>query len=136
MRPGWRTLLAQLSGERLGWFGAGLSAAALGVVGYQFVVAAVVDGPLPGPQPAPVAPTAGAHATATPWPTHTPRPTATPPPTRTPLPTRTPIPSPAAALLSPDDLARADPGELAGAFATLITRTGQALATLTTPEPR
>jgi hypothetical protein len=80
--------------EHVAWFGAGLSLAALAVVGYQLIVASLLPAPLawPGLQPTP-APTDG-FPTRTPFPTHTPYPTNTPLPTRTPVPTRTPLPTP------------------------------------------
>jgi hypothetical protein len=94
------SLLGRLSAERLGWFGAGLSAAAVGVVGYQFVLAALLAGPLPGPQPDPAASSNGGgissatpRSSPSPFPTRTPLPTWTPSPTRTASPTRTPSPT-------------------------------------------
>jgi len=110
-----RSLLGRLSTERVGWFGAGLSAAAVGVVGYQLLFASQLAGALPGPQPsttpieiaaalppdrtprpsATPLPTFTPRPTHTPWPTHTPTPTRRPTrtPTRTPLPTHTPQPT-------------------------------------------
>ncbi|MBV9597702.1 MAG: hypothetical protein JOZ87_12655 [Chloroflexi bacterium] len=93
-----RSLRQRLTAERLGWFGAGLSLAAVGVVGYQVVVASLLSGllptavALPGPQPS-TTPT-DAFPTRTPFPSHTPFPTRTPYPTRTPSPTRPPSPTP------------------------------------------
>src|SRR5579859_2219604 len=74
-----------------GWFGAGLSTAAVGVAAFQLLAGT----PLPGPQALVVStspPTA--QPTRTPFPTRTPLPTRTPFPTRTPYPTRTPRPTP------------------------------------------
>jgi hypothetical protein len=80
--------LQRLSLERVSWFGAGLSAAALGVVGYQFLLASFLMGQLPGPQP-----TLVSTESPSPTPSRTPRPAATPRPppteTATPRPTRT-----------------------------------------------
>jgi hypothetical protein len=93
-----RNLLEYLRAERIGWFGAGLSAAAVGVVGYQLVAASLLAGALPGPQPADGGPSPSRvllpFPTPTAYPTRTPLPTRTPFPTPTPRPTRTPFPSP------------------------------------------
>jgi hypothetical protein len=142
------SLLGHLSAERVGWFGAGLSAAALSVVGYQFVLASLVAGALPGLQPTPTLtetpsamrtprptatppPTATPRPTATPWPTATQRATATPWSTHTPTrrPTHTPTPPPAA----PDVLVTMtaqDPAGLAAAVATFVSETRAALESL------
>lgn len=100
-----RAVLQRLTAERVGWFGAGLSAAAVGVVGYQLVLASLLGGgggALPGPQPTSTGAlaelatsTRTPRSTATPYPTNTPRPTrtSTRPPTRTPSPTPTPSPT-------------------------------------------
>src|SRR5438132_10432154 len=84
-----RSLLARLNAERVSWFGAGLSAAALGVVGYQLVLASLLAGQLPGLQLTPSA----AGARGPPWPTRTLFPSPTAFPTRTPFPTRSPTPT-------------------------------------------
>lgn len=119
-----RTLAKRLNAERVGWFGAGLSAAALGVVGYQFVLAALLAGPTPGAAGGPTTfgglpglqptsspartptssrtptPTRTAFVTRTPSatptaaPSRTPTPSRSPTPTRTSSPTRTPTPTP------------------------------------------
>lgn len=39
-----RSLLEQLTAEHVGWFGAGLSLAAVGVLGYQLLLASVLGG--------------------------------------------------------------------------------------------
>ncbi len=83
------SFLQHLSLERLSWFGAGLSAAALGVVGYQFFVASFLLGQLPGPQP-----TQTPTESPSPTPSRTPRPTTTPRPTATPRPPPTATPTP------------------------------------------
>jgi hypothetical protein len=95
-----RSLLERLSAEQLSWFGAGLSVAAVGALGYQLVLAALPGG-LAGPRPAdapadgsPGFSTRTALPTFTPFPTRTPYPTRTPLATRTPFPTRTPSPTP------------------------------------------
>src|SRR5438105_3333172 len=86
-------LLQQLSPERVGWFGAGLSAAALGLVGFQLMSGLLVApisplaAQLPGPPGAPPSATlvligASPRLSPTPWPTRTPRPTSTPSPPR------------------------------------------------------
>jgi hypothetical protein len=120
-----------VNAERAGWFGAGLSAAAVGVVGYQLVLGQLWGGPLPGPQPA-VVPTVAPSAT----PTRTPRPTATAPPSPTPRPTSTPRPTPTP--VAPDLLATVtlgDPDVVVGAVATFVARTRRALESLPTPSP-
>ena len=101
-------LRQHVTSERMGWFGAGLSAAAVGLAGYELAVAPVLPSPLAvadggrtdvvvlGGTARPTAtawPTRTPHPTATAWPTHTPHPTATPWPTYTPWPTRTPFPT-------------------------------------------
>jgi hypothetical protein len=95
--PWLRSLLERLTAEHLSWFGAGLSVAAVGVLGYQLLLAALPIG-LPGPQPAAAQaegfPTRTPLPTFTAFPTRTPYPTRTPFPTHTPFPTRTPSPTP------------------------------------------
>ncbi len=88
--PWLRSLVERLTTEHLSWFGAGLSVAAVVVLGYQLLLAALPIG-LPGPQPAAAA--ADGFPTRTPLPTFTPFPTRTPYPTRTPFETRTPFPT-------------------------------------------
>jgi hypothetical protein len=96
-----RSLLERLTTEHLGWFGAGLSVAAVALVGCQLLASVLGQGglwqwpssmALPGPQPEAASP--DAFPTRTLFPTRTPYPTNTPYPTRTPLPTRTPSPTP------------------------------------------
>jgi hypothetical protein len=165
MQTALHSLLRRLSAERLGWFGAGLSAAAVGVVGYQFVLAALLGGPLPGPQPDPAAASNGGissptlrpsptpYPTRTALPTWTPSPTRTASPTRTPSPTRpptdtptsfptrtprpTPTPSPSVDLVDElSGLAASEPDVLVGAVATFAARTNAALQPLVaTPHP-
>src|SRR5690242_15548170 len=119
-----------LTSEHLAWFGAGLSAAALGVTAYQLLFASAPLGPLPPP----VLPQAPPAATA--FPTRTPLPTRTPYPSRTPYPTRTPTPTPYAAELLGTALA-GDPDRIAAAVATLAARTSDAVASLqATPRSR
>jgi hypothetical protein len=142
--PIWHWLHSRLSPEHLGWFGAGLSAAALGVVGYQLISAALLAGPLPGPQPAPQAagrfPERTPTPTSTPVATRTPRPTWTPTPTRTPSPTRTPTPTPpdpaggVASVLA--TLTIAEPDAVVAVVATFAARTNAALEPLMTPRPQ
>lgn len=154
-----RTAARRITVERLGWFGAGLSAAAVGVVGYQLLWATslgnAIGASLPGPQPtsthAPTpsaTPTRTPRASATPYPSNTPRPTRpptrTPSPTRTASPTRTPVPtrtpSPTSPLNAPDLLATMTSGDTAGlidAVATFAARTSDALEAIqVTPRPR
>ncbi|MBV9748856.1 MAG: hypothetical protein JO157_08575, partial [Acetobacteraceae bacterium] len=102
-----QALFKHLSLERLSWFGAGVSVAAAGVIGYQVVAsalaAAAFGSGLPGLQPEPTlavvaaadaaGPTPGPRATRTAYPGDTPRSTSTPYPTDTPRPTRTPVPT-------------------------------------------
>ena len=104
--------------EHVGWFGAGLSTAAVGVVAFQLVLGA------PQPLNVPL-------STRTPYPTRTPFPTHTPYPTRTPR----PFPSPTPVRVAPDLLATltiADPERVVSAVATFASRTSRALATSTT----
>jgi hypothetical protein len=96
-----QVILKQLTSERATWFGAGLSAAAVGVVAYQLLVASLLAAPLPGQQPTDASgPTADSsltrapRPTATPYPIDTPRPTRTPTATPTERPTRTPTETP------------------------------------------
>jgi hypothetical protein len=152
-----RGLLRHLTGERAAWFGAGLSIAAVGVVGYQLLIATLLVGPLPGP-PAPAlvlgsaspTPTRTPRPSATPFPTNTPRPTSTPRPTNTPRPTPTPTrrptrtPTPTATPTPPSGVAdvvatltAASPDVMVGAVATFVARTRDALDRLAvTPRPR
>jgi hypothetical protein len=140
----WHWLQNHLSSERVAWFGAGLGTAALGVVGYQLIFAALLSGPLPGPQPALVAAAQATRQTPSPFPTRTPRPTSTPSPTRTPSPTHTPSPTrtpTATPTLRPTPtptfgVALPDPDLLVGAVATFAARTNAALQPLVvTPRP-
>lgn len=155
------SFLSSLTLERLGWFGAGLSAAGAGLLGYQLVLASASGGPPPvvllSPTRASVAaartsPSATPRPSATAWPTDTPRPTPTPRPTATPRPTSTPWPTSTArptatprpplapTPLLPDPLATAigaDAEGLVGAVATFAARTSDVLQSLPlTPSPR
>ena len=137
----WQWLRDHLSGEHVGWFGAGLGTAAVGVLGYQFIAAALLAGPWPGPQAVSLQPTASARPTAsatrTPFPTRTPTATPSPSPTRTATPTRTPMPAPVdgvAATLA--TLTVAEPDAVVAVVATFAARTNAALEPLLTPNPR
>jgi hypothetical protein len=125
----WHRLQERLTAEHLGWFGAGLSAAVAALLGYQFIAAAIVGSPLPGPQPNAVAATV--HTTPTPAPSRTPTPTATPRPTATAFPTHTPTPTPGnsvAAVLATLEVAQ--PDVVVGVVATFAARTNAALQPL------
>src|ERR1043165_5369563 len=78
-----RALRAHFSGERLSWFGAGVGAAGVAVIGAQLLFPPVSPPPPPSP-------TLFQTPTRTPFPSRTPFPTRTPYPTRTPAPTRLP----------------------------------------------
>jgi hypothetical protein len=121
-------LRVHLTSQHLGWFGAGLSAAALGVTAYQLLFATAPLGPLPPPvlaQPPPAA-----FASRTPFPTRTPY------PSRTPYPTRTPTATPYTADLLGTAVA-GDPDRIVAAVATLAARTSDAVASLqATPRSR
>jgi hypothetical protein len=135
-----RALLEHLTAEHIGWFGAGLSAAAVGVVGYQLLAATLLPGlALPGPQPqAEVARSPSSTSTRTPFPTRTPLPTRTPFPTPTPRPTRTPFPTPTPHPTPTDTsagdlltkLTLAGPDAVVAVVATFAARTNAALEPL------
>jgi hypothetical protein len=137
----WSWLKSHLNAEHAGWFGAGVGAAALGVVSYQLLLAALLTGALPGPQPSgeqtlrstpSPSPTRTARATATP--TSTPTATRTPSPTRTPTPTPTPRPAPTPTPTF--GVALPDPDLVVAVVATFAARTNAALQPLVvTPRP-
>ncbi|MBV9897804.1 MAG: hypothetical protein JO020_26905 [Chloroflexi bacterium] len=140
----WHWLTTHLNAERVSWFGAGLGAAAVGVLGYQLLLAAFLAGPLPGPQPSPDAVVQTDRPTPSPFSTRTPRLTSTPTPTRTPNPTRTPTETPtprptATPRPTPTPtfgVALPDPDLLVGVVATFAARTNAALQPLVvTPRP-
>ncbi len=134
-------LIKQLTAERVGWFGAGLGAAAVGVVGDQLLLASLMDGQLPGPQPlATPTLTQAPTATRTPRPSATPYPIPTRTPTRRPTSTSTRASSATPTATQPDVLATltlSDPEGLVAAVATFAARTNAALGSLpVTPGPR
>ena len=49
-----RMLLDRLHAERVGWFGAGLGAAGIGLVGYQLLLASTLAAASPPPRPTPL----------------------------------------------------------------------------------
>lgn len=133
------TWIKVVRAEHAGWFGAGLSTAAVGVAAFQLLA-----GPaLPGPQPHLVAtslptPFPARFPTRTLFPTRTATSSRTPGPSRTPYPTRTPrpYPSPTPELVAPDLLATltvADPDRVVAAVATFAARVSSELPT---PRPR
>src|SRR3954447_12013771 len=95
--PRFFDVLRALGAERLSWFGAGLAAASVALLGVQLVAAWVDSGASGLPPRIDVVQAAEAtrtpFASATSWPSRTPLPTRTPWPTYTPLPTRTPWPT-------------------------------------------
>jgi hypothetical protein len=134
----WHWLRNRFSPEQAGWFGAGLGVAALCMVGYQVVAAALLGGPPPQPRalaailtPSPTRsplPTRTPTNTTTPFPTRTPLPTRTPTPTPTPFPTRTPRPTPTPPPGQP--LLDAAPDAVVAVVATFVARTNAGLQPL------